>query len=234
MEPTAQRGAEPRRIVVLPFENLGPSEDEYFAAGVTGEIISRLASVRDLRVISRSSAFQYDRAGKTLQQIGRDLDVDHVLEGTVSWDRSDGASRVRISPELVRVADDTGIWGESYDAPMEDVFKLQTDIAEQVIGALGLVLLAPERASLESRPTENQEAYRAYLRGREVLLETPSSELAVQMFERAVELDPAFSEAWAGLSRAHSWRFHGGDRTVARCDAAKAAADPMVAEQPCC
>ncbi|MDH3216056.1 MAG: tetratricopeptide repeat protein, partial [Candidatus Krumholzibacteria bacterium] len=215
-----------------PFENLGPSQDEYFASGVSEEIIGRLASVRDLAVISRSSAFQYERSGKTMQQIGQDFGVDYILDGTVRWARSGDASRVRIAPELVRVADDTGVWGETYDSPMDDIFQVQTDIAGKVIDALGVVLLAGDRASLEATPTENQEAYRAYLRGTDALIKTPTSELAQQMFERAVELDPTFYQAWAGLSRAHSWRYHGGDRTSGRCESAKKAADEALRLAP--
>ena len=113
MEREADTTAERSRIVVLPFENLGAPDDEYFASGVTEEIIGRLASVRDLEVISRSSSFQYDRSGKTMQQIGSDFAVDYILDGTVRWARSDNGSRVRISPQLVRVANDTGVWGDT-------------------------------------------------------------------------------------------------------------------------
>jgi TolB-like protein/Flp pilus assembly protein TadD/tRNA A-37 threonylcarbamoyl transferase component Bud32 len=222
----------PTRIAVLPFENLGPAEDEYFAAGITEEIIGRLASVRDLSVISRTSVFQYDKSGKTLQEIGRDFGVDHILEGSVRWARGEAGSRVRISPQLVRVADDTSIWGDTYDSPMDDIFRVQSEIAGQVIEALGLVLLAPERESIELRPTENQDAYRAYLRGTDALITDPTSELAEQMYRRAVDLDPSFALAWAGLSRAHSWRYHGGDMTEERCTAAKEAADEALRLTP--
>jgi TolB-like protein/Flp pilus assembly protein TadD len=229
---TTPDATQPTRIVVFPFENLGPSEDEFFAAGVTEEIISRLASVSDLNVISRTSAFQYDKSGKSLKQIGQDFGVDYILEGTVRWARSGEVSRVRISPQLVRVSDDTGVWGETYDSPMDDIFRVQTDIAGKVIDALGVVLLAPERASLDTKPTENQEAYHAYLRGLDALIAAPTTELAEQMFQRAVDLDPSFGLAWAGLSRAHSWRFHGGDRTDERCEASRAAADEALRLAP--
>lgn len=222
----------PTRIVVFPFENLGPPEDEYFSDGVTEEIITRLASVHDLSVISRSSAFQYDKTGKTLQQVGEDFDVAYVLEGTVRWARTGDAHRVRIVPQLVRVVDDTSIWAESYDSPMDDIFAVQSTIAGQVIDALGVVLAGSERETVQSRPTENQEAYRAYLRGIDALLEAPTEPLAEEMFERAVELDPGFAFAWAGLSRAHSWRFHGGDRTDERRAAALAAAQEALRLAP--
>ena len=222
----------PTRIVVFPFENLGPPEDEYFSAGVTEEVIGRLASIRDLSVISRSSAFQYDKTGKTLQQIGEDFDVEYVLEGTVRWAKSGESHRVRIAPQLVRVTDDTSIWAETYDSPMDDIFQVQSNIAGQVIEALGVVLMGTERASLESRPTENQEAYRAYLRGIDALEKNPTGPLAEQMIQRAVELDPGFALAWAGLSRAHSWRFHGGDRTPERRESARSAAEEALRLAP--
>jgi TolB-like protein/predicted Ser/Thr protein kinase len=205
---------ESARIVVLPFENLGAPEDEYFSAGMTEEIIGRLASVGELNVIARSSAFQYDRTGKTLLQVGADFDVEYVLEGTVRWARSGDTHRVRIAPQLVRVTDETSIWAETYDSSMDDIFEVQSNIAGQVIDALGVVLIGSDRASLESRPTESQDAYRAYLRGRDALDKTPTEPLAEEMFTRAIELDPDFGLAWAGLSRAHSWRFHGGDKSA--------------------
>jgi serine/threonine-protein kinase len=222
----------PTRIVVFPFENLGSPEDEYFSAGVTEEIIGRLASIRDLSVISRTSAFQYDRTGKTLQQVGQDFEVEYVLEGTVRWARSGETNRVRIAPQLVRVADDTSIWAEAYNSPMDDIFRVQSDIAGQVIEALGVVLMGAERASLESRPTENQEAYRAYLRGVDALVRIPTETLAEQMFQRAIDLDSGFANAWAGLSRAHSWRYHGGDRTPGRCEASLSAAEEALRLSP--
>lgn len=231
-----ERKTEPRdqgsRIVVLPFENLGAPDDEYFAAGVTEEIIGRLASVEELEVISRSSSFQYDRTGKTMGQIGADFAVDYILDGTVRWARSSNGSRVRISPQLVRVANDTGVWGETYDSDMDDIFQVQTAIATQVIEALGVVLVAGHRATSDEIPTTNQEAYQAYLKGQNALEREPTGDLAQQMFERAVELDPNFAQAWAWLSRAHSWRYHGGDRAGNRCEKAKAAADEALRLAP--
>jgi TolB-like protein/tetratricopeptide (TPR) repeat protein len=233
---TAQSAAdatdERSRLVVLPFENLGAPDEEYFASGVTEEIIGRLASVKDLEVISRSSAFQYDRVGKSMKQIGTDFNVDYILDGTVRWARTADGSRVRISPQLVRVANDTGVWGETYDSDMDDIFQVQTDIATRVIEALGVVLVAGHSATTVERPTENQEAYQAYLRGQDAIGREPTGELAQQMFERAVELDPDFAQAWAWLSRAHSWRYHGGDRDDDRCEKAKAAVDEALRLAP--
>jgi TolB-like protein len=140
-------------VAVLPFENLGLPEQEYFADGVTEEITSRLSGLSGLGVIARSSAMQYKRTTKTLRQIGEELSVGYVLQGTIRWSTiPDGGSRVRINPALVRVSDATQIWSQSYEAVLSDVFKLQSEIAAQVAGALGVKLLQPEQKALEARP----------------------------------------------------------------------------------
>jgi TolB-like protein/Flp pilus assembly protein TadD len=199
----------PRKIVVLPLENLGPENEEYFAAGITDEITSRLASVSGLSVTSRTSAMQYGSDRPSVRQIGRDLDVDYILEGTVRWSRlGEAASQVRITPKLVRVADDTQIWAQPYTFSIDDIFQVQTQIAESVVERLGTTLLEPERQTLGARPTENIDAYRAHLEGiffvrrPDYTLENWSS--AVAALERAVELDPDFAVAWADLATAHA------------------------------
>jgi serine/threonine-protein kinase len=218
------------RIVVLPFENLGPPEDEYFAVGMTEEISSRLARVSGLGVISRTSAVQYDRAGKNFEQIGRDFGVGFVLEGSVRWDhQAGGAGRVRVNPQLIRVADDTHLWADGYDRVLDDIFAVQSEIAEAVVGQLGVALLPGEQRAIAARPTESLEAYQAYLRGLEYLWDPDeakaSFELAVRMFERAVGHDPAFVAAHGLLSEAHStlyWYWY--DRSPERLEAAREAA----------
>jgi len=130
------------KIVVLPFENLGPLDDRYFAAGVTEEITSRLASVHELGVISRQTAVQYDRIGKTVSQIGDDLGVDYILEGTVRWDRgSEEESRILVTPQLIRASDDTHVWSDRYSRILDDIFTVQSEIAEQVIRQIDATLL---------------------------------------------------------------------------------------------
>lgn len=167
--PESSRAQTPR-LVVLPFENLGPAEDEYFAAGVTEEITSRLAVVRGLAVISRSTAVHYADTDKTAQAIGDELDVDFILEGTVRWQTvgqqgDESASRVRVTPQLIRVSDDTHVWSERYDRVVEEIFDVQSDIAESVLAEINVALLGGEREAVEERPTENLEAYQAYLQG---------------------------------------------------------------------
>ncbi|MFC1636556.1 protein kinase, partial [Planctomycetota bacterium] len=210
------------RLVVLPFENLGSTEDEYFADGISEEIISRLSAIHTLGVISRTSAIKYKNSNKDIKEIGEELDVEYVLEGTVRWERpSEGPSRVRVTPQLIRVSDDTHLWSERYDAVLANIFQVQTDMAEQVVQALDITLLEPERQALASRPTENMEAYDCYLRGNEYrwtgAFHKKNLRIAIQMYEKAVELDPTFALAYAQLSRAHLstyWRYY--DRSEER------------------
>lgn len=196
-----------KKIVVLPFENLGPPEDEYFANGTTDAITARLASVSGLGVISRQSAMQYKKTTKSIRQIGNELGVDYVLEGTVQRERpGDPKSKVRVIPQLIRVSDDTHVWADKYDEIMTEVFRIQSDIAEKVANQLDVALLEPERRAIEKRPTENLAAYESYLRGMEHRFGMKSvyeSELAVQEYRKAVSLDPRFAEAWAGLTIAY-------------------------------
>jgi serine/threonine protein kinase/tetratricopeptide (TPR) repeat protein len=230
--------SERKMLVVLPFENLGAPEDEYFADGMTEEITSRLASLRGLGVISRTSAVHYKGAHKSIGQIGEELGVGFVLEGTVRWDRtSAGESHVRVTPQLIRVSDDTHLWSERYDQKLENIFEVQSQIAEQVIEQLDVALLSAERETLADKPTDNMEAYHAYLRGleydRKFDIGEERKRLEVQMFERAVELDPDFALAHAALSRAHSALIiMGMDATQERLDKAKAAADRALELQP--
>ncbi len=225
--------ATPDRVmaVVLPFENLGPAEDAYFAAGVTDEISGRLASVSGLGVISRKSAAQYAETAKSIQQIGDELGVDYIIDGTVRWAKqADGSSRVRITPELIEVDSDQQIWTEIYDREIDDIFEVQSEIAGQVIEALGVTVRGSEEQALETRPTENVEAYQAFLRGRDfernpTLATNPfeASDEAVQAYEQAVELDPAFLEAWSRLATVHSRVYANWDPSAERLDRAKAA-----------
>jgi eukaryotic-like serine/threonine-protein kinase len=232
--PTSETAAAPadvKRIVVFPFENLGSPEDEYFADGVTEEITGRLARASGLGVISRSSAFQYERTGKTTRQIGEDFQVDYILEGTVRWaPGADGTSRVRITPELIRVADDTHLWSGTYDRVLDDIFEVQSEIAGEVIGELDVTLLGREGGTLaEEQPTENMEAYNAFLRGKFYAnipgLEDEARIRSVEMFKRAVSLDPTFVEAQARLAIAQAAMYHFGvDRTPERQALARRAA----------
>jgi serine/threonine protein kinase/tetratricopeptide (TPR) repeat protein len=197
-------------VAVLPLKNLGPAEDEYFAEGITDEIMSRLATVRGLGVISSGSTSRYADGDARPSTIGEELGADFVLAGTVRWaHQDDGASRVRISPRLVRVEDSVHLWAEVYDRTMEDIFAIQSEIAIRVAQELGATLLEPQRLALERRPTENQEAYQAYLRGRRAPRDVRCSDIRSQLLylSRAVSLDPTFVQAWAALSQGHAAAF---------------------------
>jgi TolB-like protein/Flp pilus assembly protein TadD len=200
------------RVVVLPFENLGSPDDEYFASGITEEITSRLAAVSGLQVISRTSARRYADTDKSIGEIGEELHVGYVLEGTIRWDRgSTGYGRVRITPQLIRVVDDSHLWSERYDRVLEDIFAVQSDIAEQVIDRLEATILDPERHVVEARPTENMEAYQAYLLGLQYWWtgeDEHTATMMLDMLQRAVKLDPDFALAHALLSQAHSQYYH--------------------------
>jgi TolB-like protein len=222
--------AAPLRIAVLPFENLGSPDDEYFAEGMTEELTARLASISVLQVISRTSVRQYAQTEKAIPEIGRELKVGYVLEGTVRWARdADGASRIRITPQLIRVDDDSHLWVETYDRVLDDVFAVQSEIAQKVIAELGVTLAGGEKAAPDSRPTEDFDAYQAFLRGRYWISRPHFTyenwERAMQGFQQAVDLDPAFAQAHAELASGHALaRFLRHDLTPERLEAADAAA----------
>jgi TolB-like protein/Tfp pilus assembly protein PilF len=234
--PSTATGVRAPRIVVLPFDNLGPTEDTYFAFGIAEEITSRLGAVSGLRVISRTSAFNYDRRGKSVVDIGRDLDVDYVLEGSVRWERDpDGRGRVRITPQLIRVSDDSHVWSTTYDRFLDDVFEVQAEIGQHVVTQLNVRLLDSEQRAIEARPTDDLDAYQAYLHGCGHLFsdEQKDLETAVAHFERAVELAPDFARAFAKLANAHGYLFHyGRDSSPARIDRARRAIERAVELNP--
>jgi serine/threonine-protein kinase len=208
-------------LVVLPFDNLGSPDDEYFADGLTEEITSRLANISGLAVIGRASALQYKGSRKTPREIVTDLHVTHLLSGTVRWEKApDGTSLVRVSPQLVRASDQTSLWSEPYEAPLGDVFRLQASVAERVARALDVTLLAGERQAVAGRPTNNLEAYDAYLRGlalstRSKLFNDEARSAAAAELVRATALDPGFAAAWARLARVYLTEARGfGDTTA--------------------
>ena len=229
-----------KMLVVLPLKNLGAPADEYFADGITEEITSRLAALQGLGVISRTSANRYKNANKTIREIGEELDVDYILEGAVRWDRSTGGNgRVRVTSQLIRVSDDTHLWSERYDRIINDIFSVQTEIAEEVASQLDLTVLSPERKVLSTSPTDNLEAYDSYMRGIEHMnrgwrYSAPQEfEKAVQLFEKATELDPSFALAYANLSIIHSRTyFFGLDQTEERLNRSRAAADRALELKP--
>ncbi len=222
-------------LVVLPFENLGPPADEYFAAGITEEVTSRLAELSGLRVIARTSAMQYKGAHKSIRQIGQELGVTYVVEGTVRWEKLAGASgRVRVSSRLVRIADETDVWTQPYDAVFADVFRVQSDIASRVVRALDVTLAAAESVAVASQPTSDLAAYDLYLRAEGGLGWNTEADLrhAVELYQQAVERDSTFALAYAQLAGAHDLLYWNYDRTDARLGQIRQNALRALALQP--
>jgi eukaryotic-like serine/threonine-protein kinase len=226
-----------KRLAVLPFENLGGHEDDYFADGVTDEIRGKLAGLPGLQVTARSSSSQYKRTEKSPAEIGRELGVDYLLTGTVRWEKGAGGNRVRVSPELIRVATGSSRWQQPFDAALSDVFQVQADIAGRVAEALNLALEAPKQEQLAERPTTSLAAYDAFLKGEEAAqgiwgINPGQLRGAAEHFEKAVALDSSFALAWAQLSRVLSYAHYIGTPTPADAERASFAADRAVALAP--
>jgi serine/threonine-protein kinase len=227
-----------KRLAVLPFDNLGSAEDEYFADGVTDEIRGKLAGVEGLQVTASRSAAEYKKSSKDLATIARELGVDYLLVGKVRWEKGEpGKSRVRVSPELIQVASGSTEWEQPFEASLTDVFKVQADVAGQVARALDVALGTPQRQALAEQPTANAAAYDAYLKG-----EAASQKLgtgdplelrkAIGYYEQAVALDSGFAQAWAALSRANSLLYFNGTPSPERARRAREAAERALRLSP--
>ncbi len=189
-----------KRIAVLPFTNISPDpNDEYFADGMTEELISTLSKIRGLKVIARTSVMGYKRTGlRKINEVANELGVGTILEGSV---RKAG-DRLRITAQLIDCASSNHIWSESYNREMKDVFLIQSDISETVAEALKVKLLAQERESIETASTHNMESYSFYLKGRALLHSRERKSIldAKEQFEQAIRLDAFFAQAYAGLA----------------------------------
>jgi TolB-like protein/Tfp pilus assembly protein PilF len=200
----AQPIADLKRIAVLPFENLGPAENDYFADALSDEISISLAGLSSIEVIARESTSQYKSTDKSLDKIGRELGVQYILCGTISRQKnSGGISIIRVRPRLVRVSDTTNVWADTYEEEMSDTFKLLSNISARVADGMNISMIESDYKSLEEHPTNNIDAYNFYIRGKEYKARVECT-LAAQMFEKAVSLDPSFAKAWAELSSAYS------------------------------
>jgi serine/threonine-protein kinase len=228
---------EPKRIVVIPFSNLGLAEDAYFTDGYTEEVAARLAAVDRFRVTGNSSANRYRNTKKSVQEIGRDLGVDFVLEGTVRWQKSSsGPARVRVTQQLVSTKDGTTLWAHVYDEPLDEIFRVQSEIAQKVVSALDVRLLASEQRVVSDTPTRNLAAYDYYLRGMDYRRRGNSdvnSRAAQLMLEKAVALDPQFALAYANLSRTHTLMYWNSlDHTPERLAQARSTAERALELEP--
>jgi TolB-like protein len=223
-----------KSIAVLPFENLSSDkENAYFASGIQDEIITRLAKIADLKVISRTSTQQYQSKPGNLSEIAKQLGVANILEGSVQK----AADQVRVNVQLIRVASDSHLWADTYDRKLVDIFAVESEVAKAIAESLQAKLTGGEQQALAVKPTNNSEAYDAYLRGLALEARTSTSpsdsEKVVGFYERSVQLDPTFALAWARLSRANAQVYFSGlDATSARRDATERALNTAQKLQP--
>jgi TolB-like protein/Tfp pilus assembly protein PilF len=222
-----------KSIAVLPFENR--SEDPanaYLADGIQDEILTRLAKIGDLKVISRTSAQRYKGSSASLVEIAKQLGVANILEGSVQK----VGDKVRVNVQLINAETDNHVWAELYDRKLADILAVQSDIAGTIAKTLRIKLSSREQQAVELRPTDNPEAYDAYLRGL-AIWNTPSLspenlQKMTDAYERAVELDPDFAVAWANLAMAQTFTYATYDPAATREAAAKHALDTALKLQP--
>jgi len=222
-----------RSIAVLPFQNLSDEkENAYFADGVQDDLLTNLSKIGDLKVISRTSVMPYRASQSNAREIGKALGVGTILEGSV---RRVG-NRVRVNVQLINAENDRHIWAEDYDRELTDVFAIQSDLAQKIAGELRAKLSPTEKAQIEHKPTDNSDAYLAFVEGHDLLTRPDrlraDTEKAEQLFERATSLDPNFSKAFAALAWVEDWMYHSFDPTPARKAKAQAAAEEAVRLQP--
>jgi len=223
-----------KSVAVLPFQNLSSDpENAYFADGIQEEVLTRLAKIADLKVISRASTQQYQSEPGNLAEIAKQLGVANILEGSVQK----AGNQVRVNVHLVNVQTGSQLWAETYDRKLSDIFAVETEIAKGIAESLQATLTGREEQALAANPTNNPEAYDAYLRG--LAFEARSNYSgdalfkAIDFYDLAVRLDPNFALAWARLSGAHALLyFNRGDTTAARRDAAKEALENAQKLQP--
>ncbi|CAN5900116.1 hypothetical protein BH23GEM7_BH23GEM7_32790 [soil metagenome] len=199
--PASAAEADRRSVAVLPFDNLSRDPDnEYFSDGITDEILTTLANVSDLRVISRTSVMQYKGSNKPLRQIASELGVAHILEGSVQR----AENQVRINAQLIDARTDVHLWAQRFDRPLQDIFAVQSEIAQQIAQALQAELSPAEQRRIERAPTTNLTAYDYVLRGQEFDRRgTPhDADAAISLLRRARQLDPNYPEAHAALASA--------------------------------
>ena len=222
-----------KSIAVLPFENLSDDkENAYFADGIQDDVLTNLSKIGDLKVISRTSVMPYRGKASNVREIGKALGVATILEGSV---RRIG-NRVRVNVQLINAENDQHIWAEDYDRDLTDVFAIQTDLAKKIAGELQAKLSPAEQAQMERKPTENGEAYLAFVQAHNLFVagveDIGKLKQSEQLYARAIELDPKFALALAWYSQLESWIVHTFDPTRERREKARALADQALQLQP--
>jgi TolB-like protein len=236
INPGLTRDIPEKSIAVLPFENLSDDkENEYFAAGVHDDVLSSLAKVADLKVISRTSVQQFKSSARNLREIGRALGVAHILEGTARR----AGNRIRVNAQLIDARSDDHLWGETFDREITDLFALQSELAERITQALQANLSAREKTNLQTHPTQDILAYELFLRARELFhwagsgYSPDKGAEALRLIEEAVNRDPTFALAYALKSRLHSEVYwFGYDKSRAHLEKANASAEIALKLQP--
>jgi len=221
-----------KSIAVLPFQNLSDDpQNAYFADGIQDDVLTSLSKIGDLRVISRTSVMQYRDKAANVRDIGKALGVSNVLEGSVRR----AGNKVRVNVQLIDANSDEHVWANDYDRDVTDVFAIQSDLAQKIAEALQAKLSPGEKSMMERKPTENGEAYLAFVQAHnlscafEDLEKLKQSE---QLYARAIELDPNFALAIARYSQLESWLLHEGDRAPERRDKARTLAERTLQLQP--
>jgi serine/threonine-protein kinase len=222
-----------KSIAVLPFDSLSEEkENAYFADGIQDDLLTNLSKIGDLKVISRRSVMEYRGQAHNIREIAKALGVSSILEGSV---RRIG-NRVRVNVQLINATTDRHVWAEDYDRDLTDVFAIQSDLAQKIANELQAKLSTAEKAQVTRKPTQNAEAYLAYLQGKEESNRPDrfreNSLRAEELYQRAIQLDPNFALAFANLSMTESWIFHSFDPTSGRRDKARAAVDEALRLQP--
>jgi TolB-like protein len=207
-----------KRLVILPFENMGDSDKDYFVSGITEEITSRFANIKGLAVVPRGTANRYGNSEKTMSQIGQELNADYIIDGTMRWQKSaDGEERVRVSVYLIDVNQDASIWSRTYDTVVNEVFSIQSDMAENATEQMGIKLNVVEKKKIWERYTTSQQAYDFYLQGKKFhslhggFGPLRDFQLAAEMHEKAIALDSNFAEAFSALSIDYSMQWGRGN-----------------------
>ena len=221
-----------KSIAVLPFENFSDDKaNAYFADGIQDDLLTNLAKIGDLKVISRTSVMPYRGKASNLREIGKALGVGTILEGSV---RRIG-NRVRVNVQLINAENDEHIWAEDYDRDLIDVFAIQTDLAQKIANELRAKLSPSEKAQMERKPTENGEAYLAFVQAHNLscaVEDFDKLKQSEQLYERAIELDPNFALAIARYSQLESWIGRTYERTLQRREKARTLAERALQLQP--